>query len=360
MANQLSPAQRAINFATLTRQHELSLPTQSLVENATTSFDIPKVRYLSRVVLDIVGTYKAIHANSTNIVPARYAPYEILKQVKIDLNNGFSPFKVDGASLAMYNAKNELFPATVLLPAQVTTTRVPNAFSLTTAPTPGANASFRFSLDLTAVINERDPIGLINAQNQEQTITVSLDVGTVLSGIMNDAAGYSTSSVAITCTPYVQTYTIPQNDDAKVDDSVLKSVLTQVEALALVGDNIIKLPRGMTYRSIIVDLRDANNVGIADSDINLVELILNQADTPYRWTGRALSAKNAKDLGVTIPVGTYFILFDYQGIPGGLGGARDAIDTAELSEFWLKINTNVVCTARLVLEQLSILPNVGK
>jgi len=250
-----------------------------------------------------------------------------------------------------------LFPSHIFNPSTNMADRVPNKFSLSTAPAPaGYAASFAFSLDLTEVINERDPSGLVNAQNQEQTITVTVDAGTVVDGIMNNVSGYTTSDVSITCTPYIQTYSIPQNDDAKVDDSVLKSVLTQTEALSLIGDNIIKLPRGMIYRSIIIDLFDASNIGIADDNVNLIELILNQADTPYRWSGRALSAKNAKELGVTIPVGTYLILFDYQGIPGGLGGARDAIDTKELSEFWLKINTSVVCTARLCLEQLSILP----
>lgn len=356
MGNTLSPAQRALNFATLTRQHVLPLAGVTLPENSTVSFDIPKVRYLSKVVLDVVGTYNAIHPTLTTFTPARYAPYEVLRQVKIDLNNGFSPFKVDGASLAMYNAKSALFPEPVLFPSVVISGRAPNALTLTSAAAPGFAGSFRFSLDLTAAINDRDPIGLINAQNQEQTITVTIDTGTVLAGVMNSAAGFSTSNVVISCTPYVESFTIPHIDEARVDDSVLKSVLTQSETLSIVGDNIIKLPRGMTYRSIILDLRTAANVGLDDSQVNAIELILNQADTPYRWTGRALSAKNAKELGVNIPVGTYFITFDYQGIPGGLGGARDAIDTSELSEFWLKVNVSQTCTARLVLEQLSILP----
>ena len=308
------------------------------------SFNIPKVRLLSSTMVRIKGTFTAAHATITTLVPARFSPWTVIKQARVQINNGFNPYQISGRGAYLYNRLNA-------------GPEYPTNFSLgLVASVGGAVNTVDFMVDLAHVLNDRDPVGMVMAQNQETVITVSLDLGAMVS--MYSTTAVTISAVALTVTPTVETFSIPAAQEAIPDISVLKLVTEQNFNIPSVGAPfLVKMPVGLTYRKLILNFEHADGTGMLDDEIGNISIIFNQADTPYVIHAGLLRMRNAKQFGGRLDTGVLAFDLSYQGI-ANLGGARDYIDTERLTEFWIQSNPSVVGNLQVVSETLARLAGV--
>lgn len=345
------PAERAAAFAALTRKHSQPLPAITLTEGGQASFTIPKSRYWAGLRLLVQGTYKAIHATEVSFTPARGAPYGLVKNVKVDFNNGFTPVNLSGKDIYFTMLANRAAAAF----AAATSGRVATLMTTTSAASAGAAASFRFFLDVPLTLNTRDHHGLINVQNGEIEARVTLECDTILAAILGSASGYSTSTPAITVTPIIDSFSIPPSVDAQPDLNIFKQL--QVKSQGVVaGLNQVEFLTGQTYRKIFLDLVDSSGVGIADTIVtDGFQFVFNVADTPLYLKPLDLVAQNNLDYGLAtgLPAGLYIVDFTtHSGVPN-FSGYRDYIDGDKLTEFWLKFTASAAGTIRVITESIT-------
>jgi len=346
MAKNLSPAERNLAFVQMTRHMLQKLPAMTLVESSTASFTLPKTHLTSKVYLLIEGTFKVAHASQTSFQLKRYAPYRFLRNVRVSINNGFSPFQLSGIGLAIYNKLR--LNSKILDPVS---DELGYCYITTKAASGGAVNNMRFVVELPFVLNERDPIGLILTQNEETVVTVQVDTNTILD-LFKDKTGYTVSDVNIAMTPIVESFSIPPVPEALPDLSILKLVHEQNFDINQTGDLTLKMPVGTTYRKLILDFEDGAGEGFGLSDLDNIQIILNQADIPYHVPAKLITSLNQLHYGDILEKGTFVLDWSYQGIPN-LGGARDYVDTERLTEFWIKTNVGKVGNVRVIYEHLA-------
>ncbi|MBT2718072.1 cytoplasmic protein [Bacillus sp. ISL-57] len=345
---QLSAQQRAILFGQATRQTLQTMPTQQVTsENSSVQFVLPKTRLLSKIMLEVeaVATLKA--ASAVNIAKDVFSPYQILRRVSLDLNNGFSPFIVPGRDLLLYNT-DRLNPDVLF---SNTNARGMN-YVENAATVAGQDQKIKFMVELPITLNDRDPVGLILLQNPETQVTLTLDIET-LAKAYKPKAGETVTFKSMQVTPVLETFTIPPSADATPDISVLKLVQSKADIFAGNGQNVVKLNVGTIYRKLVLYLEDNDGVPLKDTDFSgQLELVFNQADIPISIKPSVLSARNASQLGYALPDGVFIFDFSNQGLPN-MGGSRDYVDTERLTEFWLRFSTNKSGKVTAISETLS-------
>lgn len=342
----ISPAERNARFAMATRQNWQMLPAISGELNSTISFNLPKVRYLSKVRLLVEAVITATHASNTTYTPAPFAPFSLLRKVSMDINNGFSPFKLSGKELYLYSLiRNN---------AGVYDVKNSGRGRVVQGVTAGASGeanTVRFVADLPVNVNDRDPIGMILLQNEETVVTVTVDFADV-EGLAPATSGYTFAVSNIKVTPMVETFSLPVARDAQPDISVLKLVHSTTQTISGSGVQTLALPVGNTYRKLAVYIEDSSG-GESDADISgNFELVMNQADIPYNIKPSVLAAINQEQFDTILPQGLYVFDFSYQGL-SGYGGSRDFIDTERLTEFWFRFNASAAGRITAIYETLS-------
>ena len=251
MAN-INSEQRAAFFAAATRQNWQMLPSIAGDESTTIQFTLPKVRLLSKVRLLVEATLNAIHATSTAYTPGVFAPFEFLRRVQMDINNGFMPFNLSGRDLYFYNLVRS--DAGVL---DADTSGRGKVVQGLTASSGGTDNTVRFVADLPVALNDRDPIGLFLLQNEETVVTITVDIDT-LDKLAPAESGYTFAVSNIKITPFVETFMVPHTKEAIPDTSVLKLVHSKKETIAGSGVHTMALPTGLTYRKLILFIEDAS------------------------------------------------------------------------------------------------------
>jgi hypothetical protein len=325
--SKLSPQQRAINFAQATRKYEQQLPSAKYVENSTLQFQLPKARFLSKITLLVKGTFKATDGTKTAITKAVFDKYNLIRRVRLSINNGFNPYDISGQMLSMYN-KIAMFnkPASDVFGLD----------SLGVVVSSGGTVNkVSFAMELPITLNDRDPIGLIMLQNDQSIVTLNVDTSPI-EKIMTDD-DIVLSDVDITITPVVETFSIPNFADAIPDYSVVKLVNEQSENIVGTNEMVIKLPVGMTYRKVGFYLAsDTVYTPIASDKISGFQLVFNQADSPINVPAEYIAYKNKNAYDGALPLGAYVLDFSEQGI-ANYGGGRDYVDTERLQEAWVKV-----------------------
>lgn len=341
-----TPQQAALNFSVSTRQHMQPIPSVAGAAGATVAFQIPKVRLTSKVRVMVEATLTAIHANQTSYTPAPFAPFTLIRRVNVDVQSGFQPFKVSGEELYLYSLMRD----NAFILQRQDSGRGKVVQGITASSGQGTDNRIRFVFDLPLTLNDRDPVGLILTQNQETTVSVTIDLADA-AALHSGASGFTFNLSNISITPMVESFGIPTAQDARPDLSVIKLVQSTKQVISGSGEQTVKLPVGTTYRKLIFYVED-NNGGVSDDDLNgNIELLFNQADTPYKVNPKILAAYNHEQFGHVLPQGVYAFDFSYQGI-ANYGGSRDVIDTERLTEFWLRFNAsnagNVTCVYELL------------
>lgn len=345
----LTPAERAENFARETRHHLQPITPKAGAEGATIVFDLPKTRMLAKTYLMVEANVKVTHASQTTFTPADFAPFTLLRRVRFEANNGFAPITLSGKELFMYSLATG--DARVLDVVTDETSRAINVMPLK-ASSSGTVNKIRFIAKLPNTLNDRDPMGLIVLQNPETVAQIEVEFANGTS-LLKDTSGYTVEVQSITVTPLVETFSIPLNPNARPDISLLKLVGSTAFPVVGAGEAVCKLNTGIMYRKLIFYVEDANG-GVADDFITSdIEVVFNQADTPYRVHPKILAAINHEQFKKPLPKGLYMLdLSAFQGMPN-YGGSRDYIDSSKLTEFWLRFKVAGACTIRVVHEQLS-------
>lgn len=342
----LDPKERNANFNKLTRRNWQTLGSKTGTASGTVSFDIPKSRLLGKLRLMIEATLTATHASNTSYTAHEDAPYKFLSRAELNLNNGFNPFSISGQALYAYNVTTKGAAA-----CDVATSGRGSFVQGLVASSGGTANTVRMVFDLPTMVNERDPIGLILLQNEETLATLNVTLG-ASTDIAPTASGYTFALSAISVTVLTDTFTIPAIPEAFPDLSVLKLVQERTETV-IAGENIFKLPVGQVYRKLGFIYYDATPSRQVDSDItSTIDLVFNQAETPYRIKPVELAAINADEYGGDLPSGVYVFDFSDNGQPN-FGNARDYIDSERMTELWLKFTAGAAGTVKIFYETLA-------
>lgn len=354
--SKITPQQRAQNFGASTRQHWQMIGSQEVSGGGqTVSFRVPKSRILAgfRVMVDGV-------INGTGYASGLLSPYNIIRRVSVNLNNGFSPIVLSGESLAALNLFRKdpqiVYPKNVLngnedcslcvLDGDGNKARLNSNKDIQDILYDGPGF-VKFMIDIPLTLNDRDPVGMILAQNQETAIDLEIDIDSGASIATEVTVGSTKISVGTI------TYSIPTNANAFPDMSVLKVWHDRRETFSGGGMNHIKLPVGMIYRKLILKLENEDGSPMTyDQITGNIELVLNTADSPYSISPEMLRRVNVSQLGYGLPKGYYAFDFTYQGITN-LGGSRDYIDCERVSEFTLRFTPQNAGRATIITEQLS-------
>jgi hypothetical protein len=348
-AKQLSPQQRAVLFAQSTRQNYQTMPTQSVnAENTTVQFNLPKVRLLSRILLHVEAT-ATLTSTAATIQTSAYSPYNILRRIALDLNNGFSPMVLSGQDLALYS-RLRLNQGIY----DISTNGKANTYVENVAAAGGRDNQIRFTLPLEVTLNQRDQVGFILLQNDESVVTLTIDVSTLAQAyVLNAGNGDAVTFKNLKITPTLETFSIPNVPQAFPDLSVLKLVSSKSDIFQAGATSVIKLPVGTVYRKIIMKFVDNNGVALTDQSFTgNIDLVINQADTPYSIQPQTFSALNHMEYGAPLPSGTYVLDLSDQGIPN-YGGSMLYIDSEKITEMWIRFNCNVAGTVTVISENLA-------
>lgn len=344
--SKLSAQQRAALFAQMTRQMKQMLPSQKVdAEMQTVQFTLPKSRLLSKIWLE-VDAIATLKSSNASIPKSVFSPYEILRRVSVDLNNGFSPFVVSGRDLLHYNLIR--INPDVLFPQSNSRGLV---YVENEASAGGKDAKIKFQVELPITLNDRDPVGLILLQNPETQVTLTVDIDK-LEKAYAPTTGDEVVFKSMTITPMIETFSVPPVQDAFPDITVLKLVHGKRESFNA-GQNVIKLTTGTIYRKLVLFFEDENGAALENTDFSgNIEIIFNQADIPYSIKPSVLSGENHSQLGYALPSGLYVFDFSFQGSPN-YGGSRDYIDTERLTEFWIRFNASKAGIVTAVSETLT-------
>lgn len=337
MSTQITPQQRAQNFGAYTRQHKQTLGSKTGTANDHIEFEVPKARLLQSIsLLCNVKINQNGDLFPNNTVNDKLELYNVLRRVSIDYNNGFSPVVASGKDIAVLNMLR--IDPTTIIPSETADA------SMCTFEDEGTTANYYFMLELPLTLNERDPVGLILAQNGQTLINFSVDIA-------NKVGAHEVTSVKVT--PIITSFSVPTSELAFPDLSVLKVVDSRKEVFSAGAPNVVKLPIGMIYRKIIFGLfDDEGNAITPDKITSNIELIFNGADVPYSVDAQALRLMTVSSTGSKLPEGYYAFDFATAGVPN-MAGSRDYIDCETLSTFEVRFTSAESGKLTIISEKIS-------
>jgi len=343
----LTPQQRAVLFAQATRQNFQTMPTQSVnAENTTIQFNLPKVRLLSRILLHVEATATLTSTNAT-IATSAYSPYNILRRIALDLNNGFSPLVLSGQDLSLYSRLR--MNQSIL---DISTNGKALNYVENVAAAGGHDCAIRFTLPIQCTLNQRDQVGFLLLQNDESVVTLTVDVST-LAQAYTLQGGDTVTFKNMKITPTLETYSIPNVPQAFPDLSVLKLTSSKSDIFQAGSTSVIKLPVGTIYRKILMKFVDNTGAALTDQSFTgNIDFVFNQADTPYSIQPQTLSALNHMQYGEPLPSGVYALDFSDQGFVN-YGGSQNYVDSEKLTELWVRFNASVAGTITVISENLA-------
>ena len=323
---ELTAQQKAQLFAMSTRQNWQMLAKQTVTTvPQTVQFTLPKARLLAGLYVDLKATF----GSALDITAEQVS--KLVRRVSLDLNNGFAPFVISGEQCRMYNMID---------------LHTGNMKDNWIAKVDGTKAELRMFLPCTT--NPRDPVGLILLQNDQTNVTLSIDLG------LGSEAGAEADPVKVEINVMAETFSIPANANAYPDITVLKMVNGRKDSMPTEGQQVIKLTTGTIYRKLMFKVVDEDGEPMEVEDITSnIELIFNQADINYSISAEMLRILNEKQFGAELPKGMFVFDFSNGGGLVNLGGTRDFIDSANLTEFWVRFTTTKKGKVEIVTETLA-------
>ena len=354
MANaQLSPQARAMNFGYYTRQHIQTLGAMTGTAGSHLEFEVPKARLLQAINLEVEYTLKAKkEGESINIYTGddlnkKLALYDVLKRISINFNNGFQNMTASGKEFAILNMLR--VKSDTIIPAGYEHEGKMCYFGIGDGET-ASELTVNFMLEIPITLNDRDPAGLVLAQNATTLINGQIDIA-------NDLAIKSLENAyidSVIIKPQIVSFSIPDMPEAFPDLTVLKIVDSRKSGFNAGGSNVISIPTGQIYRKIIIKLEDEEGNPILPEDITSnFELIFNGADTPYAISPRALRFRSVTQTGGCMPEGYYVFDFSCQGTNPNYGGSRDYVDSEQLTVFEARFTCRKAGKVTIISEKIS-------
>lgn len=239
-------------FLLNTRQKQIQLaPMTRLAGGGTTSIQLPKTGFLSKIWLAIRGA-----VSGTVTGPNALGLASIVSRVRLTANSGIDIFNVSGAGYH-YMLRDFLESEYIDVSSQATAR---NAVTV---------VSYLLDMVIPVAINSRDPMGLLLLQNEQTILTLSIDwaaEATVATGV---------PGVTGTATPYLELFTVPPDPRDWPSLNIVHQILEDQQVVAGAGDFVYNWPRGNTYMQVL------HGCGIAQSGTDAFsryQLRLNQSD----------------------------------------------------------------------------------
>ena len=336
MPETINAQQRAQYFAMSTRQNMQMLAKETITNFPNSAmFTLPKARLLSGLYLKIKVHFSEL---PVEVLSKQEQLFKLVRRISLDLNNGFQPYVISGEGCRLYNL------------IDLNTRNVLDYWAVDRVSNDKVGNVIEYNFYLSCTTNPRDPVGLILLQNDQTNVTLNIDMG--LSSETGVDGLVEPTKAEISC--MAETFSIPANANAFPDLSVLKMVHGRKDSLPTEGQQVIKLATGTIYRKLIFKLTDENGAPMTpDMVTSTIDLVFNQADVNYSISADMLRTLNAKQFGCYLPDGVYVFDFSNSGGLPNLGGTRDFIDSANLTEFWLRFTTNAKGKCEIVSETLA-------
>jgi hypothetical protein len=197
------------------------------------------------------------------------------------------------------------------------------------------------------MLNMSDPVGLIMLQNEQLQVLLSVEWEA-------DATVGTGATVTGTATPVIEFFTVPPDKADHPPLNVIHQIIEDQISIAATGDYIYNLPRGNTYLQLLLGY--GINASAADNWTRAI-LRVNQSDIIEDWSVGVANAMDGYHSGYTRGLGE--IPFDFLATDGlgNYGSARDAINSALLTDFQLVLTASATGTLYVVRRML--MPLVG-
>ncbi len=315
-------------FERNTRQKMVKLATMSYpAGGGLTQIELPKVGYLARIYLRITIT-----VGGTVNTPNALGICSSIKRVRLSTNSAVDLFNVSGAGyfFLLQNAM-ELDGPNGRQPQNQGGTAV----SATT---------FNLDMVIPVMLNMHDPVGLIQLQNEQLQVTLSVEWETPTT------IGGSTATVtAGSATPYLEFFTVPPMEEDRPSLKVMHQIIEDQQPVAITGDYTYNVPRSNTYLQLLMGY----GIGASPADTwSQLILKINSSDVLYQFTPDLMTQLVGFRNNLTRVLGTIPVnLLSSDGL-GDYGSARDFINTALLTDFQAVLTTTGAATLYVVRRML--------
>ena len=331
------------SFREATRLNVVALTAQTVPEIASSAAGqyarmvLPQTGFLARLMLRITLTMTL--GAGTPALTGRGAA-AIIQRIRLFSNQGGDIHTMSGYGALIAQMCRRFYRN----PQAVMTSRS-YAATLFSAPiSAGTTNAWVLELEIPAVVNERDEVGLLLLQNEEARFTCEVTIGQGSDAV----SGVTATPSAITITPVMEYNAVPA--DPKLWPQNLRLIYQVLEErIAVLGAGAVTpytVPRGGILRGLhnVVQLNAALNSAIAD--VTQFEVVYNQNEVPLRgvpsWW---VQAKTRMQYGDDLPVGVWSLNWtDSLGFVG-LGDYRDLIVTPNVSD--LELRTSIASGATL-------------
>ena len=326
------------NFDAATSLNMTKLESKTRTSGGTSTWVIPRVGYLSHIDIPI----SSVFSGTVGTVPA-LGFAAMVKRVRVKVNNIGDIINISGAG---YHYLLRHYMGDYRDPVAHSNAKV--AVTATTGDV---------SMRLPIAFNVRDPLGLLLLQNDQTLCTLEIEWET-------DANLTSSGTVgAVTVTPAVYFYTVPQREEDRPNISYIHQILEDQVAVSGAGDFPYDVPRGGVVTHLLFGCGIA--AAGADSWTNAT-LKLQQSYTKFDLTPALANIEFSSTHGflgtptgaTTLPFAQRplgLIPFDLVGSSGlgVFGKMRDVIDSRAVTAFRATISVSGSLTLYALRRQIA-------
>jgi hypothetical protein len=284
------------------------------------TFDVPRVGILSSIHLMITGT-----VGGTVNTPNPLGFSAAVSSVVVQANSGLQLVSLSGPGYH-YLLRDQLEMLTDVASAEV------NGRTAVTA------AAFDDSMFIPIAINSRDPIGLINLQNEDTLLQIVVNFATpVVTG------GSTATFTALSAQPFLELFSMPINKDDMPRFDYAHTITEEQESIAGAGVYTKNWLRGNIY----LEMLHGVGIAVAPSDaFSTAQVRVDQNRFLYPNITPAFADKYyAKYRGRARLKGVLPIDFFNSSGLGNYASMRDAIDSAQLTD----LSTLITATGAVTL-----------
>lgn len=328
-------AQAPTNFREATRLNKIQLPAKTWPEASSSAlgqrqvWDMPQTGFGARLIMRVVAT---VTLGAGTPALADRGPWSLINRWRFYSNQGG-----DIDSMSGWGAYQSMLTRRFYRFIDAVMTSRTYATNIYSAPITAASANAWVLLwELPFAINERDDTGVLLFQNEEATFTLEGAIAGAGTDVLTSAV--TTAVAAVTGTPVLEYYTVPQDEALwPTDLRLIYQLMEERQNILAVGDTPYVIPRGSVLRKLIatISLNAVRNSTIAD--ITQFNLLYNANEVPYRnipsWYVQYLQRVQ---YGNDLPLGLWGM--DWTDSNGwiGLGDFRDLIATSAVSDLqWI-------------------------
>lgn len=304
--------QAAYTFRESTRQKNRSVGNGAYSLGGNLSLELPKIGFLASIVLIFVGSITYSSASTA----ANYAPYSILKNVKVSLNSSSVELvNASGFELAMHNAVSRQN-------GRMDQSADSDYYAY---PASGSAQNIRFGVEIPISLSDgiNFETGLINLQAPELQANIDITFMNALTELGNNISGLTGNVYA-----YYKYYEIPDPTKAALPFVSLHKLISSEKSITSTGETKFEVPRGGFLLRMIHTL---NIDGARSNAYDYHELKFNQTESVDRMDKAWIKFNQRRNYGYALPTGVIVKDFMRAYAQAEESDYRDTINTERLT-----------------------------